>query len=46
MAQAAGFDVALGSQAAALFARACAQGCAALDDASLFDLLRRDAERG
>ena len=40
MAAAAGFDAALGAQAAALFARACAAGLGALDDASLYKLLR------
>ena len=39
MARQAGFDAALGSQAAACFARACDAGLAALDDASLFTLL-------
>jgi len=34
-------DTPVGEQAAALFARACDSGCAALDDASLFELLRR-----
>jgi L-threonate 2-dehydrogenase len=35
-----GMDVPVGAQAAALFARACDGGCAGLDDASLFELLR------
>lgn len=42
MAAAADHDVPIGTQAAALFARACAGGFAALDDASLLALLRRD----
>lgn len=42
MAAAADHDVPIGTQAAALFARACAEGFAALDDASLLALLRRD----
>ena len=43
MADAAGFDTAVGAQAAALFARACAAGLGGLDDASLLQLLlRRD----
>ena len=48
MAREAGFDAALGEQAAACFARACDAGLAALDDASLFTLLRspRDPSRG
>ena len=41
MAHDAGATVALGTQAAALFARACEGGFAALDDASLFEMLRR-----
>lgn len=41
MAQRLGMDVPVGEQAAALFARACEGGFAALDDASLFELLRR-----
>ncbi|MBX3604516.1 MAG: NAD(P)-dependent oxidoreductase [Piscinibacter sp.] len=41
MAAAADFEAPLGAQAAALFERACASGFAALDDASLFELLRR-----
>ena len=46
MAGAAGFDTALGAQAAALFARACAAGLGGLDDASLLQLLlRRDGPR-
>jgi 3-hydroxyisobutyrate dehydrogenase len=46
MAARAGAEVAVGAQAAALFARACEQGFAALDDASLFELLRRSDGRG
>jgi L-threonate 2-dehydrogenase len=46
MALGAGFGPALGAQAAALFERACAQGCAELDDASLFALLRKPDARG
>lgn len=46
MAAAAGVPVPLGEQAAALFARACDAGCAALDDASLLALLRRDGLGG
>lgn len=42
MAQAAGAPVPIGAQAAAAFERACAEGFAALDDASLLALLRRD----
>jgi putative dehydrogenase len=34
-------DTPVGAQAAALFARACESGFASLDDASLFELLRR-----
>jgi putative dehydrogenase len=45
MAAAAGFAAPLGEQAAALFARACESGFAALDDASLFELLRRGDTR-
>jgi 3-hydroxyisobutyrate dehydrogenase len=41
MAQAAGVDTPLGEQAAALFARACENGLAGRDDASVFELLRR-----
>jgi putative dehydrogenase len=41
MAQEAGFGAPLGEQAAALFARACDNGLAAMDDASVFELLRR-----
>ncbi len=41
MAQRFGMDVPVGEHAAALFARACESGFAALDDASLFELLRR-----
>ena len=41
MAGAAGFDTALGAQATALFARACAAGLGGLDDASLLQLLLR-----
>jgi L-threonate 2-dehydrogenase len=40
MAKSAGFDVPVGESAAALFARACAGGLAAHDDASLLALLR------
>jgi 3-hydroxyisobutyrate dehydrogenase len=39
-------EVAVGAQAAALFSRACESGCAALDDASLFELLRRGRSDG
>lgn len=42
MAAGAGMPVRLGTEAAALFARACAEGFAGLDDASLLELLRRD----
>lgn len=42
MAAAADVPVPLSAQAAALFARACAEGFAAFDDASLLELLRRD----
>lgn len=45
MAASAGFEANVGAQAAALFERACASGCAALDDASLFELLRHRADR-
>lgn len=41
MAAAAGFTIPLGAQAAAAFARACDAGWAGLDDASLFEHLRR-----
>ena len=41
MAAQAGFEATVGARAAALFARACAAGFADLDDASLFELLRR-----
>ncbi|MBX3622424.1 MAG: NAD(P)-dependent oxidoreductase [Rhizobacter sp.] len=41
MAAQAGADTPLGAVAAALFARACESGLAAMDDASLFELLRR-----
>ena len=41
MAQQAGFATPLGEQAAALFARACESGLAGMDDASVFELLRR-----
>lgn len=41
MAQRLGVEAPVGTQAAALFERACAGGFAALDDASLFELLRR-----
>lgn len=41
MAQRLGMATPVGEHAAALFARACESGCAALDDASLFELLRR-----
>lgn len=41
MAGEAGFDPRLGGEAAALFARACREGAADLDDASLLDVLRR-----
>ena len=37
----AGVDLALGTQASALFERACKGGFAALDDASLFEMLRK-----
>ena len=40
-AQAAGFDAALGTVAAAQFGRACENGLAAMDDASLLELFRR-----
>ncbi|MEP7303237.1 MAG: NAD(P)-dependent oxidoreductase [Caldimonas sp.] len=46
MAQAAGFDAALGSAAAALFQRACAAGLDRLDDASLLALLRDAGRKG
>ena len=45
MARDAGAQPALGAQAAALFARACEAGLGALDDASLFQLLRRDDDQ-
>ena len=41
MAQRLGLATLVGEHAAALFARACESGFAALDDASLFELLRR-----
>ena len=41
MADAAGFEPTLGRVAAALFARACREGSADLDDASLLDVVRR-----
>lgn len=41
MAAAAGSDVSLGEAAAALLARACANGMASLDDACLFEMLRK-----
>jgi 3-hydroxyisobutyrate dehydrogenase len=41
-----GMAAPVGEQAAALFARACRSGYAAMDDASLFDLLRRDGSGG
>jgi len=41
MAAQAGFEASVGTHAAALFARACAAGFGDLDDASLFELLRR-----
>ena len=41
MAREAGFEAAVGAQAAAHFARACDTGLAALDDASLLSLLRQ-----
>jgi L-threonate 2-dehydrogenase len=41
MAKGAGIATPLGEQAAALFARACENGLAAMDDASVFELLRR-----
>jgi len=41
MAQRLGLATPVGEHAAALFARACESGFAALDDASLFELLRR-----
>jgi 3-hydroxyisobutyrate dehydrogenase len=40
MAAAAGFDVSVGAAAAALFARACDNAMAGLDDACLFEMLR------
>ncbi len=41
MAKEASFGTPLGEQAAALFARACENGLATMDDASVFELLRR-----
>jgi 3-hydroxyisobutyrate dehydrogenase len=41
MAREAGYGSSLGEQAAALFARACENGLATMDDASVFELLRR-----
>lgn len=41
MAREAGFDASLGEVAAACFARACESGLEGLDDASLFNLMRR-----
>ncbi|HEX3141385.1 MAG TPA: NAD(P)-dependent oxidoreductase, partial [Rhizobacter sp.] len=41
MAKETGFATPLGEQAAALFARACDGGLAAMDDASVFELLRK-----
>ena len=41
VAKEAGFGTPLGEQAAALFARACENGLATMDDASVFELLRR-----
>jgi putative dehydrogenase len=46
MAAQAEVDTPLGRAAAALFARACDEGFADADDASLFALLRRDGRRG
>lgn len=46
MAAAAGVPVPLGAQAASVFARACAEGWAEFDDASLLPLLRRDGLGG
>ena len=46
MAREAGFEAAVGAQAAAHFARACDTGLAALDDASLFSLLRSQRSGG
>jgi 3-hydroxyisobutyrate dehydrogenase len=40
VAKQAGFGVPVGEQATALFARACENGLAALDDASVFELMR------
>jgi 3-hydroxyisobutyrate dehydrogenase-like beta-hydroxyacid dehydrogenase len=40
MAAQAGFNAALGAQAAAVFARACAAGWGGLDDACLLELMR------
>lgn len=45
MAQAAGIDTPIGEQAAAVFAQACERGLAGMDDAIVFELLRR-RERG
>jgi 3-hydroxyisobutyrate dehydrogenase len=41
VARQAGFDAPVGEQAAALFARACENGLATLDDASVFELMRK-----
>lgn len=46
MAAAAGAPVTVGARAAETFARACAEGFASLDDASLLALLRRDRLHG
>jgi 3-hydroxyisobutyrate dehydrogenase len=46
MAASAGAPVPIGTQAEAVFARACAEGLASLDDASLLELLRRDRLHG
>lgn len=45
MAQQAGIDTPIGRQAAAVFAEACERGLAGMDDAIVFELLRR-RERG
>ncbi|MBL0728960.1 NAD(P)-dependent oxidoreductase [Piscinibacter sp. HJYY11] len=45
MAHAAGADTPIGEQAAAVFAQACERGLAGMDDAIVFELLRR-RERG
>lgn len=45
MAHAAGIDTPIGEQAAAVFAQACERGLAGMDDAIVFELLRR-RERG